>query len=87
MVFKSHVYLQSSDDIYQNMVIHLRFWYNVPFQQVSFPFHMYSYLGYMQKCYSSRTVNSLTSCNKIHTPYLLSSVLAIRVGDLTVVGA
>ena len=87
MLFKSHIYLQSGDDIYQNMVIHLRFWYNVPFQQVSFPFHMYSYLGYMQKRYSSRTVNSLTSCNKIHTLYLLSSVLAIRVGDFSVVSA
>ena len=87
MLFKSHVYLQSGDDIYQNMLIHLRFWYNAPFQQVSFPFHMYSYLGYMQKRYSSRTVNSLTSFNKIHTSYLLSSVLAIRVGDFSMVGA
>ena len=87
MLFKSHVYLQSGDDIYQNMLIHLRFWYNAPFQQVSFPFHMYSYLGYMQKRYSSRTVNSLTSCNKIHTSYLLSSVLAIRVDDFSMVGA
>ena len=68
------------------MIIHLRFWYNVPFQQVSFPFHVYSYLDYMQKCYSSRTVHSLTSCNKIHTPYVLSSVLIIRVGDFSVVG-
>ena len=62
------------------MVIHLRFWYNVPF-------HLYFCLDYMQKCYSSRTINCLTSCNKIKTPYLLSCVLTIRVYGLSVSGA
>ena len=43
------------------MVIHLRFWYNVPF-------HLYFCSGYMQKCSSSRTIN------KIQTAYLLACI-------------
>ena len=69
------------------MIIHLKFQYNVPFHLVSFPFDLYSYLGYMQKCYSSRTINSLTSCNKIQNPNLLSCVLTIRLCGLIVPGA
>ena len=73
--------------LYQNTVIHLKFWYNIPFHLVFFPFHLYFFLGYMQKCYSSRTFTSLTSCNKIQTPYLLSCILTIRVCGLGVSGA
>ena len=54
---------------------------------VSFLFHLYSCLGYMQKCYSSRTINFLTSCNKIDTLHLLSCVLTLRVCGLSVPGA
>ena len=43
-----------------------------------FPLDLHSCLGYMQKCYSSRTVDSLTSCHKIHAPYLLSCVLTLK---------
>ena len=50
------------------MTVHLRFQCNVPLHLISSPFHLYSCLGYMQKCNSSRTIN------KIQTAYLLSCI-------------
>jgi len=55
----------------KHLVIHLRFRYTVLFHPLSFTVHLYT-SGYVQKCYSSRTINSLTSCNKIQIPDLLS---------------
>ena len=69
------------------MVIHLRFWYNVPFHRFFTPFHLHFCFGYMQKCSSSRTIKSVMSKRKIQTPYLLSCVLTIRICVVSVPAA
>ena len=62
----------------------LRFQCNAPFHLVYFPFHLYFCLSYIQKLYSSKIINSLTSCNKIQTLYLLYGAIIVRVCGLSV---
>ena len=62
----------------------LRFQYNAPFHLVYFPFHLYFCLSYIQKLYSSKIINSLISCNKMQTLYLLYGAVIVSVCGLSV---
>ena len=56
-----------------SLIIHLRFQCNVPFHLVSSAFHLYSCLGYMQKCNSSRTINEIQSTHLLSCIYLFDA--------------